>query len=97
MGIVFPIFLCAPRNRGRGFNIHDIKYVSEVIMPKLKSHSGAKKRFIVGKNGKVKHKKNGLRHLLTGMSPNRGRKLRRTGVLEPNDTKYMKKVLPYAW
>jgi large subunit ribosomal protein L35 len=68
-----------------------------MIMPKLKSHSGAKKRFIVTKNGKVKHKKIGLRHLLTGMSANRGRKLRRTAVLDKIDTPLLKKVLPYEW
>jgi len=66
-------------------------------MPKLKSHSGAKKRFKVSKGGKVKYKKVGLRHLLTGMSSNRGRKLRRAAVLHPLDTKVIKKVLPYAW
>lgn len=35
-------------------------------MPKLKSHSGAKKRFNLTKNGKVKRAHAGKRHLLNG-------------------------------
>lgn len=66
-------------------------------MPKIKSHSGAKKRFVVTKNGKVKHKKIGLRHLMTGMDANRGRKLRRQAVLDSTDNKIIKKYLPYSF
>lgn len=65
-------------------------------MPKMKSHSGAKKRFFITKKGKVKHKKAGLRHLLTGMASNRGRKLRQTTVMAKNETRVIKKILPYA-
>lgn len=66
------------------------------IMPKIKSHSGAKKRFGVTKKGKVKYKKSGLRHLLTGMSANRGRKLRKSTTLNRTESKIMKKMIPYA-
>jgi large subunit ribosomal protein L35 len=66
-------------------------------MPKMKTHSGAKKRFKVSKNGKVKHKKMGMRHLQTGMSPNRGRKLRKSAILDKTETATIKKVLPYSW
>lgn len=65
-------------------------------MPKIKSHSGAKKRFIITKTGKVKHKKQGLRHLLTGMSSNRGRNLRHSAILSKTDAKYIKRILPYG-
>ncbi len=65
-------------------------------MPKIKTHSGAKKRFAVTKNGKVKYKKQGLRHLLTGMSSNRGRKLRKSGILSETDAKHIKRIMPYA-
>lgn len=65
-------------------------------MPKMKSHSGAKKRFFVSKNGKVKHKKAGLRHLLTGMSANRGRNLKHSAILNTKDSQIVKKALPYA-
>ncbi|MBN1621858.1 MAG: 50S ribosomal protein L35 [Endomicrobiales bacterium] len=65
-------------------------------MPKIKSHSGAKKRFFVTKKGRVKYKKQGLRHLLTGMSSNRGRKLRKLSTLNKTDEKIIKKMIPYA-
>ena len=65
-------------------------------MPKIHSHSGAKKRFFITKKGKVKHKKAGLRHLLTGMSPNRGRNLRHSDILNTRDGKVIKRLLPYA-
>lgn len=66
-------------------------------MPKSKTHSGAKKRFIVTKNGKVKHQKQGRRHLLTGTSGDKGRKLRKPEILKPTDVKIIKKFMPYAF
>ena len=47
-------------------------------MPKIKSHRGAAKRFWISATGKVKHKKAGLRHLLTGMDGGRGRHMRKS-------------------
>jgi len=65
-------------------------------MPKIRSHSGAKKRFKVTKTGKVKYKQQGLRHLLTGMSASRGRRLRKSRTLNRTDSKAIKSVLPYC-
>lgn len=66
-------------------------------MPKLKTHSGAKKRLKVTKSGKIKWKKCGLRHLLTPMSASKGRNLRKPKIVEPNSTiaKYLKTYIPY--
>ena len=66
-------------------------------MPKIKSHSGAKKRFKKSAKGKWLHRKSGLRHLLTGMSAKRGRQLRTVEVIEKNNTKgkVLKDYLPY--
>lgn len=64
---------------------------------KLKSHSGAKKRFKFTKTGKIKYKKAGLRHLLTGMSSNRGRRLRKVGVLDKISVETLRRKLPYGW
>ena len=50
-------------------------------MPKLKSHSGAKKRFRVNKNGKVKFASTDRGHFMTEKSQNRKRKLRKGGYL----------------
>jgi len=66
-------------------------------MPKLKSHSGAKKRFRKSATGKWKHRKAGLRHLLIEMSPKRGRSLRKAAVLGKSkaESKVLKHFLPY--
>jgi large subunit ribosomal protein L35 len=66
-------------------------------MPKIKTHSGAKKRFIVTKSGKVKHKKKGLRHLMAGNDSDRGRKLRKAAILEDTDVKIIRKFMPYEF
>lgn len=66
------------------------------MKPKIKSHSGAKKRFKITTSGKVKYKKSGLRHLLTGMSSKRGRKLRKMSVLSKVSSDAIKKQLPYG-
>lgn len=62
---------------------------------KLKSHTGAKKRFKFTASGKIKYKKAGARHLLTGMSSSRGRKLRKLDILSKSDAKNIKLLLPY--
>lgn len=66
-------------------------------MPKMKTHSGAKKRFKKTATGKFQHRKSGLRHLLTGMSAKRGRNLRTAKVEEKNSAegRVLKKYLPY--
>ena len=65
-------------------------------MPKLKSHSGAKKRFKITGRGKIVHKKAGARHLLQGMSASRSRQLRRPETLNVTQQKMIKKLLPYG-
>ena len=45
-------------------------------MPKMKSHSGAKKRFKLTASGKVKRSKAGKTHILTKKSTKRKRGLR---------------------
>lgn len=64
-------------------------------MPKLKSHSGAKKRFRVSTTGKVKYKKAFSRHILTKKKMKKLRNLRKSGILTPTETKITKKILPY--
>jgi large subunit ribosomal protein L35 len=66
-------------------------------MPKMKTHSGAKKRFKVTGNGKVKYKKPGQRHLMTGDCGNQNRKSRKAVIVADSDMKTMKKVMPYSF
>ena len=65
-------------------------------MPKLKSHSGAKKRFFKTASGKFKCKKSGMMHLLTPSRSNRGRQARRPAYLNNTDARTMALRLPYA-
>lgn len=51
-------------------------------MPKMKSHSGAKKRFKKTSNGKIKRKKANKGHLLTKKNQKRKRQLRKSVVVE---------------
>ena len=67
-------------------------------MPKLKNHSGAKKRFRISASGRVKYKRGGARHLLSGMSSKRGRYFRKDAYLDITSaqSKVIKKLLPYS-
>ncbi|THB65078.1 MAG: 50S ribosomal protein L35 [Spirochaetaceae bacterium] len=64
-------------------------------MPKMKTRKSASKRYTITKNGKVKYKKQGLRHILSKKSTKRKRKLRKTGVLSPAEVKRAKVLMPY--
>jgi large subunit ribosomal protein L35 len=65
-------------------------------MPKLKTNRAARKRFAFSKNGKVKHKKAYLRHLLSSKSRGRKRRLRKSGTLGRTEAEVVKKLMPYA-
>lgn len=65
-------------------------------MPKQKSHSGAKKRFKITKNGQIKRGHSGKSHLLTKKSPKRKRALRTASYVDESRAKSIKKILPYA-
>jgi len=65
-------------------------------MPKMKTRKSAAKRYKVTANGKIKYKRQGLRHLLTKKGSKRKRKLRTLGILSKVETKRVKKLLPYA-
>lgn len=64
-------------------------------MPKMKTHSGAKKRFKKNKNGKVKVTKAFRRHLLTKKSAKRKRKMRSSGYITNVDRRHVMYLLPY--
>jgi large subunit ribosomal protein L35 len=66
-------------------------------MPKLKTKSGAKKRFQVKKGGKVKFRRAGVRHLATfGKTKKQKRHLKGTSHLTPSDAKKVIENFPYA-
>lgn len=65
-------------------------------MPKLKTNSGAKKRFRVTKNGKVVCASGYKNHLLEAKSSKRKRGLRGTGTVDSCEAPKIKRLLPYA-
>ena len=65
-------------------------------MPKVKSHSGAGKRFRFTKNGKIKRAKNNCSHILTKKASKRKRGLRKATYVSETMTKTVKKLLPYS-
>lgn len=65
-------------------------------MPKMKTRKAASKRYTVTASGKVKYKKQGLRHILTKKSTKRKRGLRHAGILSAAETKRVRVLLPYS-
>ena len=62
-------------------------------MPKMKSRSGAKKRVKLTASGKVKHKKQNLRHILTKKTPKRKRHLRQHSIIDSADAGRIREML----
>jgi large subunit ribosomal protein L35 len=64
-------------------------------MPKLKTKSGAKKRFKLTGTGKVKHAQSGKRHGMIKRTNKQIRNQRGTTVLAPGDERLVKIHMPY--
>lgn len=64
-------------------------------MPKMKSKSGAKKRFRATGSGKIRRNHKGKRHILTKKSQKRKRKLRKMGLVDPCQEHQIRRMLPY--
>ena len=64
-------------------------------MPKLKSNSGAKKRFKVTKNGKIKCGHAFKSHILNKKTTKRKRNLRKVVVVDATSVAKVKKMIPY--
>lgn len=62
-------------------------------MPKMKTHSGAKKRFRVTGSGKIMRRKAGKMHLNEHKSSRRTRRLDGDAVLSPADVKAARRLL----
>ena len=65
-------------------------------MPKLKTKSGAKKRFTLTAKGKVKASPAFLSHNLRKRSQKMKRQARGTMILNDCDAKIVKQFIPYA-
>ncbi len=63
-------------------------------MPKMKSNSGAAKRFSKTGSGKWKRNKAFSSHILTKKSPKRKRNFRGTELVAPADTRALDRLVP---
>jgi large subunit ribosomal protein L35 len=66
------------------------------LMPKMKSKTGAKKRFGTTGTGRFKRNRKGRRHILTKKSRKRKRKLRLAALVHPTQEHQIRAMLPYA-
>ncbi|OGP71762.1 MAG: 50S ribosomal protein L35 [Deltaproteobacteria bacterium RBG_13_58_19] len=64
-------------------------------MPKIKTHRGAAKRFKRTASGRLKCKRPGHSHLLTGKSRKRKRQQRLPDYVHATETKSLTRLLPY--
>ena len=62
-------------------------------MPKMRTHSGAAKRFRLTGSGKVMRRRANKNHLLEHKASKRTRRLGQEQVVAPSDTKKIKKLL----
>ena len=62
-------------------------------MPKMKTHSGAKKRFDITRTGKIRRRHAFLNHILEKKSADRKRRLGKMTVVSDADAKNVRKML----
>ncbi len=65
-------------------------------MPKIKSCSGAAKRFKSAGSGRFKRIQSHRRHILTKKSSKRKRHLRSPAMVHDSDVRAVRRMLPYA-
>jgi len=65
-------------------------------MPKIKSHSGAAKRFSTNASGRFKRKQSHRSHILTKKSTKRKRQLRSAAEVHESDSSMLNRMLPYS-
>ncbi|MFQ5585596.1 MAG: 50S ribosomal protein L35 [Thermodesulfobacteriota bacterium] len=64
-------------------------------MPKIRTNRGAAKRFRVTGTGKIKRRRSGLRHILTGKPRKRKNSLGKDELVSKSDTRALERLVPY--
>jgi large subunit ribosomal protein L35 len=72
--------------------LHSLKKIG-LNMPKMKTHSRAKKTFKVTGNGGIKFRKSGRGHLLTKKSTKRKRHMRIAGMVNDTQKSMVRRLL----
>jgi large subunit ribosomal protein L35 len=65
-------------------------------MPKLKTHTGAAKRFSKTGTGKVKRGQTKMRHILTSKTTSAKRRLKTSALVSDGDLAKVLRMIPYA-
>ncbi len=65
-------------------------------MPKMKTRRSAAKRFSVTGSGKLKRRKQNLRHILTKKSPKRKMNLGQSVLVDATNVKAVRRMMPYV-
>jgi large subunit ribosomal protein L35 len=65
-------------------------------MPKLKTKRSAAKRFEATGSGKLRRRRQNLRHILTKKNAKRKRRLGQASLVDSTNIKSVRKMLPYA-
>jgi len=64
-------------------------------VPKLKTHSGSKKRFSKTAKGKIKRARASKSHLLTHKSRDRKRRLKKITTVDKTSRQQIERLIPY--
>ena len=75
---------------------HLLHQCKEGIMPKMKTKSGAAKRFRVRGSGSIKRYSAGKRHILTKRTTKNKRQLRGATSVHATNLGHVKQMLPYS-
>jgi large subunit ribosomal protein L35 len=82
---------------GRGVPVYpSLRFKTRRKMPKLKTHTGAAKRFSKTGTGKIKRGQTKTRHILSSKSPKLKRKLGKTVLVSDGDYAKVARMIPYA-
>lgn len=66
-------------------------------MPKIKTNRSAAKRFSITGSGKVRRRKQNLRHILTKKNAKRKRRLGQPAIVDSANMKSVRRLLPNAF
>lgn len=65
-------------------------------MPKIKTRRSAAKRFDVTGSGKIRRRKQNLRHILTKKNAKRRMRLGKSALVDKTNEKAVRRMMPYA-
>ena len=90
-----PALKNAPKVRGQRDPCVTLVFPETFVMPKLKTHKGASKRFKKTGTGKIVRQHAFARHILTSKGRKRKNKLHQSVVADDSDQTKLARMIPY--